>query len=131
MTADEIELIYKVDVKEKMYLDRVRDLFIVACYTGLRFSDLMQVRAENIINESSQIKIRTEKTNELIVIPLHKYVKEIIKKYDGSLPPVISNQKMNDYLKQIGKKAKLLKTMAHDIEEIICRYSILFNSVMH
>lgn len=88
-------------------LDKVRDIFIVACYTGLRFSDLIQVRPENIINNGTQIKIKTEKTGELVIIPLHRLVKEVIKKYNGSLPPAISNQPMNRYLKQIAELADL------------------------
>ncbi|KAA9038451.1 site-specific integrase [Ginsengibacter hankyongi] len=92
-------------------LDKVRDLFIVACYTGLRFSDLIQVRAENIINDGTQIKIRTEKTSELVIIPLHKFVKNIIKKYKGHLPSVITNQKMNQYLKEIGELAEINETI--------------------
>ena len=92
-------------------LDKVRDIFIVACYTGLRFSDLIQVKPENIINNGTQIKIKTEKTGELVIIPLHKFVKEIIKKYDGSLPPAISNQPMNKYLKEIAELAELNETV--------------------
>ncbi|MDP4285553.1 MAG: site-specific integrase [Bacteroidota bacterium] len=92
-------------------LDKVRDLFIVACYTGLRFSDLIQVRSENIINDGNQIKIRTEKTSELVIIPLHKLVKNIITKYQGHLPSVITNQKMNQYLKEIGELAEINETV--------------------
>ena len=92
-------------------LDKVRDLFMVACYTGLRFSDLIQVRAENIINDGTQIKIRTEKTSELVIIPLHKFVKNIITKYNGHLPSVITNQKMNQYLKEIGELAEINETV--------------------
>ncbi len=76
-------------------------------YTGLRFSDLIQVRKENIINDGKQIKVRTEKTGEIVIVPIHKFVKEIISKYDGSLPAAISNQKMNDFLKEISKLAEL------------------------
>ena len=111
LNQDELKKIYALALINHKRLDKVRDLFIVACYTGLRFSDLMQVRPENIINGTTQIKIRTEKTSELIVIPLHKFVKEIIKKYNGSLPSVISNQKMNDYLKEIGEKAEISETI--------------------
>ncbi|MEJ7823696.1 MAG: site-specific integrase, partial [Chitinophagaceae bacterium] len=77
----------------------------VACYTGLRFSDLIQIRTENIINEGKHIKVRTEKTGENVIVPIHKFVKAIIKKYQGGLPSAISNQKMNDYLKEIAELA--------------------------
>jgi integrase len=111
LTQSELKIIYELDLTGFPRLSRVRDLFIVASYTGLRFSDLIQVKPENILNDATQIKIRTEKTSELIVIPLHKYVKEIIKKYDGSLPNVISIQKMNEYLKEIGEKAEINATV--------------------
>lgn len=111
LNQTELKKIYALDFSENRKLDKVRDLFIVACYTGLRFSDLIQIKTENIINDSTQIKIRTEKTSELIVIPLNKFVREIIKKYDNNLPPVISNQKMNEYLKEIGKKAEINETV--------------------
>ena len=77
LSQNELANIYSLDLGEDKRLEKVRDLFIIACYTGLRFSDLMQIRKENIINDGKQIKIRTEKTSELVVIPMHKYVIEI------------------------------------------------------
>ena len=112
LSRDEILNIYCLDLNEDNRLGRVRDLFVVACYTGLRFSDLIQVKPDNIINDGTQIRVRTEKTAELVVIPLHKFVKEIITKYKGSLPPVISNQKMNKYIKELGEIAGIDETVS-------------------
>lgn len=85
-----------------------RDLFIVGCYTGLRFSDFSQIKRENIRN--GMISLRTQKTNELVTIPVHPIVEEIMSKYKGkyanSLPPAFANQIMNGYLKDIGKLAE-------------------------
>ena len=50
-------------------------------------------------------KFRTQKTDEVVYIPLHYRVQEIIDKYDNSIPRAISNQKTNKYLKEIGKLA--------------------------
>ena len=111
LSQNEILSIYNLDLKEDNRLERVRDLFVIACYTGLRFSDLIQVRPDNIINDGTQIRVRTEKTSEIVVIPLHRFVKEIIAKYKGSLPPVISNQKMNKYIKEIGELVGIDETM--------------------
>lgn len=111
LSQQELLNIYNLDLSDDQKLEKVRDLFIIACYTGLRFSDLILVRPENIINSGKQIKIRTEKTSELVVIPLHKYVIEILAKYNGSLPPVISNQKMNKYIKEIGEIAGIDETV--------------------
>lgn len=112
LSKNELLKIYELELKTHYKsLEKVRDIFIIACYTGLRFSDLIQVKPENIINEGTQIKIKTEKTGELVIIPLHTMVKEIIKKYDGNLPPAISNQPMNRYLKEIAELAELNETI--------------------
>jgi len=107
LSQEDIKVIYQMDLSKNPRLEKVRDLFIIACYTGLRFSDLIQIRKENFVNDNSQIKVRTEKTGEIVNIPIHKYVKEVISKYNGNLPAVISNQKMNEYLKEIAALAGL------------------------
>jgi integrase len=104
---EEIMKIYNLDLKADERLDKVRDLFIVGCYTGLRFSDLSQIHEENFIENNTQIRIRTQKTGELVVIPMHYVIREIHKKYDGKLPRMISSQKFNKYLKELGEKAKI------------------------
>ncbi|WP_336517548.1 site-specific integrase [Pollutibacter soli] len=105
LTTNDIQRIYAIDLQTLPRLERVRDSFIIACYTGLRFSDLKQLKTENLIDDWSKIRIKTEKTGELVIIPLHSYVKEILKKYDGSPPQILSNQKMNEYLKEVGERA--------------------------
>lgn len=111
LSQQEIAKIYELDLSGKEKLQKVRDLFVIACFTGLRFTDLMEVKAENIINGGKQIRIRTEKTGEVVVIPIHRFVREILTKYNGGLPPVISNQKMNEYLKEIGELAEIDDTV--------------------
>jgi integrase len=87
-------------------LERIRDLFIIACFTGLRFSDFSELKRENII-EGNKIKIRTNKTDELVMIPLHKLVREILSKYSNEIPKALSNAKMNLNLKHLGVLAKI------------------------
>ena len=105
----EIQKLNDLSLKDKIKLERVRDLFIVGCYTGLRFSDFTQIKAENI--KDGYFNIRTQKTDEFVSIPIHPMVKAIMMKYENeylnSLPPSISNQKMNEYLKKIGEMAEL------------------------
>jgi len=105
LSRDEIQKLYDLDLDSNPRLARVRDLFIIACYSGLRFSDLAQLKEENF--NSERLKIQTEKTGELVIIPLHPLVKHILKKYNNKPPEIISNQKMNEYLKQLGDKAKI------------------------
>jgi integrase len=105
LTDKELETIYNKDFTDNPKLDRVRDLFIIGCYTGLRFSDLSQLTPDKFIKGDQQLKIKTQKTGETVIIPLHWTIKEILKKYSGELPRVISNQKMNEYAKEVGEKA--------------------------
>ncbi len=72
------------------------------------FSDFTKLRKDNIAKDI--ISVRTQKTEQALMIPIHPIVMEIFKKYTVSdeiiLPRAITNQKMNDYLKVIGQKAE-------------------------
>ena len=81
LSESEINRINKKDFRKNLRLEKVRDLFIIACYTGLRFSDLTELKAENFIPDESRLKITTQKTGEIVIIPLKKCVKQIMKKY--------------------------------------------------
>lgn len=116
LNKEEISRLYKLDLKKDKTLSDVRDLFIIGCYTGLRFSDLSKLTDKHIIDKGTKLKIQTEKTGELVIIPLHKYVREILERNKGKFPNVISNQKTNDYLKKIGADAKIE-------EEVIIHYT--------
>lgn len=111
LTEEELKQLYAKDLRNKPYLDRVRDLFLIGCHTGLRFSDFTQLKKENLENKKTGLvfNVITTKTLERVVIPVKSIVKEIWDKYDGILPRAISNQKMNDYLKELGKEAEIDK----------------------
>lgn len=105
----ELTEMYNLDLKEEQRLERVRDLFIVGCWTGLRFKDLVNIAPENITDE--KISIKTQKTGEVVVLPVHWMVKSIMAKYSNypnSLPPAISNVKLNKYLKEVAAKVPSL-----------------------
>lgn len=110
LNRDEINAIYELDLSHNKRLEKVRDLFIVGCWTGLRFSDFTRIKPQNIVD--GFIHIETKKTGEKVVIPIHWMVSEIMKKYEGlysnCLPPELSNAKMNKYLKEIGKLIDIL-----------------------
>jgi integrase len=110
LTNEEIKQIKELDLFQLPRLDRVRDLFIIACYTGLRFSDLVHLNIESMNKDKRVIKVKTQKTDELVLIPMNSTVSEIIEKYEGNLPRM-SNQKMNDYLKEIGMMAGIDETI--------------------
>jgi len=107
LSDEELKIVADLDLSQNNRLDKVRDLFLVGCYTGLRFSDLTQISIQNINKEKKLIRVRTLKTDETVVIPINNIVNKIINKYEGHLPTAISNVKMNAYLKEIGEEAKL------------------------
>lgn len=80
---------------------KIRDVFMIACYTGLRISDVKRITRDHIRGEF--IQIITQKTGARVVIPLHPFVDEILRRYDYNLPR-FTDQYFNRQLKEIGKK---------------------------
>ena len=80
----------------------VRDLFVVGCYTGLRFSNYREINLDYLKDGLlTTIQIKTKKK---VTIPVHKNVQNIIDKYNGVLPKCPTNQEFNRTLKEIGKR---------------------------
>lgn len=105
LNESELDKLFRLDLSNNKTLSNVRDWFLIAAYTGLRFSDFSRLTKDNISDEA--ITIITQKTGVEVVIPLHTYVKSILEKHDYSLPKVISNQKFNEYIKEVAGLAKL------------------------
>lgn len=124
LSQDEVDSIYNLDLSKSPYLDRARDVFIIGCCTGLRFSDFSQIKEENII-DGNKLKIRTQKTSETVVIPMHRYFRQIMDKYNNDLPRIISNQKMNEYIQKIAEEAKLNE----DVETSITKAGELVKTI--
>lgn len=97
----ELQLLEDLDLTANRKLESVRDLFLIGCYTGLRFSDGSVLSAGNI--QGDKLVVNTIKTGETVIIPLHPVVKRIFEKYKYNLPRSLSNQKTNDYLKEVGE----------------------------
>lgn len=104
---DELMKLYYFEFTEnKKYLERVRDIFCFCCFTSLRYSDVANLKRHNIIND--KIVITTVKTSDTISIELNDYSREILDKYknmkypENKALPVLTNQKMNLYIKEVG-----------------------------
>ena len=117
LELEELSKICEMDLPLDSALDRVRDMFVFQCYTALRFSDIKQLKHENIHyndkNDTYSIDLLTEKDDDRISFPLSNRATTIYLKYrdrmysNGLLFPVISNQKYNGHLKELGKLAEL------------------------
>lgn len=103
---DQLEHLYHFNFKEED-ISITRDSFLIDCFTGLRFSDGVELTKDKIINRDGVLMftVNTKKTNERVHIPLHPIVKLTMDKYDGNLPPTYSEPHMNKKLKVMGKLA--------------------------
>lgn len=102
---DELQGLYDLDLNRHPKLDRVRDLFLIGCYTGLRFSDFSELKPENVTSGGQMLNVVTRKTGQRVCIPLNPKAAAILTKYTFQLPRPISNQNFNDYLKELSQKA--------------------------
>lgn len=116
LTLDELDAVYNLDLSKNEALDRVRDIFIFQCYTALRYSDVSQLKRDNIKvdpNGNYIIDLVTEKDDDRVTYRLPNRAVAIYKKYqdyvyEGNVAfPTISNQKYNEHLKELGKAANL------------------------
>jgi integrase len=108
LAQSELNTLFNLDLSKNKKLDKVRDLFLIGCNTALRYSDYTNIKKGNIYTDAEGIemlKITTYKTNITVDIPVNYMVKQILAKYNYQLPEQMSNQKMNDYLKELGKLA--------------------------
>lgn len=111
LTEAELQRIYDLDLSKNVRLDRVRDLFLFAAWTGLRFSDFSTLQPEHIKTDEDgnpYLDLRQRKTGGRVQIPIvHEVITKLLAKYSGNLPAGISNQKTNDYIKEICQQAEL------------------------
>ena len=112
LTNDELNRLKTVEIPHsKQYLERVRDVFLFCCFSGLRYSDVYNLKRSDV--KPDHIEITTVKTADSLIIELNKHSKAILEKYkdihfeDHKALPVISNQKMNVYLKELGELAEI------------------------
>lgn len=110
LTKEDIEKINKAPLAGKNYLANVRDLLILSTLTGLRYSDYTRIKAEHIKQYEDGFKtlrIRQEKTNEFVEIPLIEEAEVLINKLISGETHPVSNQRMNTYVKELCKLAEV------------------------
>lgn len=112
LTKEELEAITEKEL-EIDRLDQIRDVFIFCCYTGLAYADVQRLTHEDIsigLDGEYWVFIQRKKTGVESNIPLLPAAARLIEKYkdhpvaisNGRVLPVLSNQKINSYLKEIG-----------------------------
>jgi integrase len=105
LTLDQVKAIFEFKTKTK-HLERVRDVFVFQCLTGLRYGELKLVNKRTVVNNSLIIQEEKDVRKEPREIPLFEITNYILKKYNYKLP-LLSNQKQNEYIKDVFEEAKL------------------------
>lgn len=129
LRLDELIKLYKHDFSNNERLEKVRDVFCFACFTGQRWSEIERFNKEDI--KGCWWSFTSYKTGAEINVPLVGYAApaiDILKKYDFELP-IISPQKFNDYLKEVGEVAELDRQVS--IERRVGRKIIEFKNPLH
>jgi integrase len=137
LSWNELMRLYNYEVPEsKQYLERVRDVFCFTCFTSLRYSDVAKLSRSDV--KPTHISIVTQKTTDSLKIELNKYSLAILDKYkdvpfpNNKVLPVISNVRMNIYLKELGQLAGLNDPQrivyfkgSQRVEEVYPKYELL------
>lgn len=128
LTKEELFNLYNLDLSANKRLEKIKDIFCFGCFTGLRFSDIKALKFVSIMTKQNvgggqyeALNFNVYKTKDILVVPLSKYALKIIEKYrkiaiksveaikgdvdkrlmERKVFPTISNQKMNDYIKEV------------------------------
>lgn len=137
LTWEELNKLREFEIPAaKQALDRVRDVFLFQCFTGLRYSDVFNLRRSDI--KGDHIEVTTVKTSDSLIIELNNHSKAILDKYkdvafeNDKVLPVITNQKMNDYLKELAELAGIDEPVRQTyyrgnerIDEVTPKYALL------
>tara|TARA_R110002111_G_scaffold182247_3_gene247756 strand:- start:918 stop:1922 length:1005 start_codon:yes stop_codon:yes gene_type:complete len=104
LTLDQVKTIFEFETKS-LSLEKVRDIFIFQCLTGLRYGELHLINDRTVRNGMLLIKEDKDVTKDSREIPLFDITNYILKKYNNRLP-LITNQKQNELIKKVFKDAK-------------------------
>ncbi|MCM4173525.1 hypothetical protein DHD32_18775 [Arenibacter sp. TNZ] len=110
LTFEEIEIIRDLELTNE-HLQNARDWLVISCYTGQRVSDFMRFDKDMIrIDEGKHLlEFKQKKTGKLMTIPISKEVRKVLAKRNGDFPRAISDQKYNDYIKDVAEAAELFE----------------------
>ncbi len=134
LSTQELKLLENHNFSQKR-LQKVKDLFVFCCYTGLAYTEMSNLQANHLVKEfdgNTWIKMTRQKTNELISVPLLPQAKAILDKYrtEEALLPKISNQKFNSYMKEIAEVLGINKKLTHHIaRKTFATTVLLYNDV--
>lgn len=109
LSHQEIATIYQTNLSDHPYLIEYRDLFVLACLTGLRFSDFSTLKPEDL--QRDMLYKKQEKSDHWVIIPLREEAKHIFTRQFKERIPALTNPEFNRHIKTIGKLAGLNRSI--------------------
>ncbi len=106
LTENEILKLLEIKDFDDPIHEEVRDVFVVGCFTAMRFSDYSTIDPSAIRN--NRLEFVQKKTGGKVTIPIHPVVNSLLKKYDNALPKVPKNNEFNRIIKLVGEKLPCL-----------------------
>ena len=106
LTQDEIVQLLEIKDFDDPVHEQVRDVFVIGCFTAMRFSDYSTTDPSAIRN--NRLEFVQKKTGGKVTIPIHSVVNTILNKYDNALPKVPKNNEFNRIIKLVGEKLPCL-----------------------
>ncbi len=114
----------------------IKDCFVFCCYTGLAFKEMTNLKKEHLVkghDGMDWLRIKRQKTNKTVSIPILPKAQRIIDKYESDseyVLPVTSNARFNSYLKEIADVVGLTKNLTHHMaRRTFARTVLLYNDV--
>lgn len=109
LTVNELRQIRDVDLSDSPRLERIRNIFLLQCFTGLRYGDLVKLQPNHFDHSLGMIRYITEKTDSKCLIPITAPLQEVLNRYPSTLPAFPSNVKCNLALKTLGLRVGLVQ----------------------
>jgi hypothetical protein len=119
LNEEELTKLYELNLTDNPQLELARDVFLIGCFTALRFSDYSRIRKDNLgvtAHGHKVLNIITQKTGEKVTIPIwHWMLEEMLEKYNYNIPKIYE-QKINRRIKDVGKLAEIIEPV--DTEDV-------------
>jgi site-specific recombinase XerD len=126
LTEDEILQLLEIEAFDDPIQEQVRDVFVLGCFTAMRFSDYSTIDPSAIRN--NRLEFVQKKTGAKVTIPIHPVVKSILVKYNYVLPKVPKNNEFNRIIKIVGEKLPCLHvpftkqvTYGRELKELVAK----------
>lgn len=122
LKEEEISEMYQLKNLPSAKHEIVRDVFVAACFMGLRFSDYTSLNLAKIVN--NRLEVIQKKTGKKVTLPIHPLVKEIFTKYNYRLPKIPNNNEFNRLIKEVGAlmpsmQVEFSKQITYERERIV------------